>query len=147
MVCLFSLTSCGQQNSTTSNDNKPSIKYVDIYDVVKEAFVTNNGYTNELSKHMTEEVFKRINYNKYNENDPKYKKPLKVDFSLREVYQTKDNENNLVYVDMIHSIKITDANNKIVSGSWDAGITFTVKIAENEWYIIEDRQYADGRLR
>ncbi|WP_215831929.1 hypothetical protein [Pelorhabdus rhamnosifermentans] len=122
------------------------IKYVDIYDVVKDAFVTDNGYTNELSKHMTEEVFKRINYKKYNK-DTKYIKPLKVDFSLKEVYQTKDNVNNLVYVDMIHSIKVMDANDQIVTGSLDAGITFTVKITEYGWYIIDERQYADGRLR
>lgn len=121
--------------NSTINSDKPSIKYVDIYDIVKEAFVTDNGYTTELSKHMTQKVFKGINYTSYPVNDPRYAKPFKIDFSLKEVYQTKDHD--LVYVDMVHSIKIIDANSKTVGGSWNAPITFTVKITDNEWYIID----------
>lgn len=111
-------------------------KYVDIYDVVKEAYLANNGYTNEISKYMVEDVFKRTNYKHY-ENDPQYTKPLKVDFSLKEVYQTKDKENNLIYVDMIYTIVITDANGAMVRGSWKNHSTFTVKITDNGWIIID----------
>ncbi|MBU3178840.1 hypothetical protein KPL47_21245 [Clostridium estertheticum] len=38
---------------------------VDTYNVVKEGFLTNKGYSNELSKHMSEQVFKRINIYQY----------------------------------------------------------------------------------
>ena len=31
-------------------------KYVDIYNVVQEAFTTGKGYTNKLSKHISEKV-------------------------------------------------------------------------------------------
>ncbi|HID0780472.1 hypothetical protein NVT68_010970 [Clostridium botulinum] len=41
-------------------------KYIHVYDVVKEAFITDGGYSNKLSKHISEEVFKKINiYNNY----------------------------------------------------------------------------------
>lgn len=133
IICIFPLTSCSK-TSTIDND-KSYTKYVDIYDVVKEAFLTDNGYTNELSKHMTQEIFNRTNYKSYNVNDPKYIKPFKIDFSLKEVSQTK--ENDLVYVDMIYSIEIIDANTKTIGGSWGIPIQFTVKITDNGWYIIK----------
>ncbi|MBU3157359.1 hypothetical protein [Clostridium estertheticum] len=38
----------------------------DTYNLVKEAFLTNKGYTNELPKHMSQQVFERTNiYNAY----------------------------------------------------------------------------------
>jgi hypothetical protein len=76
-ICVF--TSCGKIN------NSSSIKEVDIYNVVKEVFLTDKGYSNELSKHVSQKVFKNTNiYNVYNVNDTEYKKPFKVDFSLKE---------------------------------------------------------------
>lgn len=112
-------------------------RYVDITDVVKEAFVTDNGYTDELSRYMMEMVFKRTNYKSYNVDDPEYTKPFKVDLTLKEVYQTKDKDYNLIYVDMIYTLAITDANGKIVGASEDTPVTFTVRIDENQWYIID----------
>ncbi|EET86877.1 conserved hypothetical protein [Clostridium carboxidivorans P7] len=39
----------------------------------------------ELSKHMSKDVFKKTYiYNAYPVNNPEYKKPFKVDFSLKE---------------------------------------------------------------
>lgn len=129
-------TSCGKNNK--SNDNK---KYVDIYNVVKETFLTDKGYTNELSKNISEEVFKKTNiYNAYNVNNPDYKKPFKVDFSLKEDSQNKVKD--IVYVKMIYSVKITDSQNKVIGGSSDIPITFTVKIMGNDWYITEKEEPA-----
>ncbi|GMA98226.1 hypothetical protein [Pelosinus sp. IPA-1] len=110
-------------------------KYVDIYDVVKEAYVTDNGYT-KFSKHMTEDVFKYINHTSYKEKANKRAQPLKINFELREIYQTKDKENNLIYVDMIYSLVIADANGEIITGAGNAHITFTVRVDENGWYIL-----------
>jgi len=137
LLCLFvifTLTSCGKITE------QPMTKYVDIHDIVKEAFVTDNGYTNELSKHITKTVFQSTNYKRYRVNGPEFTKPLKIDFSLEEVYQTKDNKNNLIYVDMIYSIEVTDANGKTVGGSWDIPITYTVKIDKNGWCIINKHE-------
>jgi hypothetical protein len=128
-IFMFTLTSCSK--TSTIDSDKSYTKYVDIYDVVKEAFLTDNGYTNELSKHISPEVFKHTNYKLYQVDASKHQK---INFSLNEVYQTK--ENDLVYVDMIYSIDIIDANGKNVAGSRNIPITFTVKTTGNDWYIL-----------
>jgi hypothetical protein len=106
-------------------------------DVIKEASVTDKEYTNGFSQHMTERVFKYTNYRKFPVHDPEFIKPFKVDFTLKEICQTKDNENNLVYVDMIYSIQVTDANIKSAGGGLNIPVTYTVKITSNGWYIID----------
>lgn len=84
---------------------------------------------------MEKDVFEHTNYKAYCRKDPEYIKPFKVDFKLREVYQTKDENNNLVYVDMFYTLLITDANGKsVVEGR--SRVTYTVKLNKNEWYII-----------
>jgi hypothetical protein len=109
-------------------------KYVDVYSVVKDAFLTDKGYTNELSKHMNSEVFNKTNiYNVYAVNEPNFKKPFKIDFSLEEVSQRK--LFNIVLVKMIYSVEIKDLNNQVVGGSRNIPITFIVRKANNEWYI------------
>ncbi|WP_163252772.1 hypothetical protein, partial [Clostridium sporogenes] len=116
-------------------------KYIHVYDVVKEAFITEKGYSNKLSKHISEEVFKKINiYNNYALNDPEYKKPFKVDFKLREDSQKKIN--NIVYVKMNYSVEIKDSQNKVIGGSRDIPITLTVKVTGDSWYIIEEEEPA-----
>ena len=125
---------------TVINKNS-NIKHVDITNVVKETFLTDNGYSNELSKHISQEVFKQTNiYNAYDVNSADYKKPFKVDFSLKEDSQTK--KNDLVYVKMIYSVSIFDSQNKSVGGSKDIPITFTVKNINGEWYITEKEEQA-----
>ncbi|AJD31110.1 hypothetical protein VT96_0211160 [Clostridium sporogenes] len=116
-------------------------KYIHVYDVVKEAFLTDGGYSDELSKHISKEVFEYINiYNTYPVNDPEYKKPFKVDFKLRENSQKKIN--NIVYVKMNYSVEIKDSQNKSIGGSWDVPITLTVKVTGDSWYIIEEEESA-----
>lgn len=111
-------------------------EYVDIYDTVKEAFLTDKGYTGEIPKHMSQEVFKRTNiYNAYNVNNPEYKKPFKVIFQLKKGSQKK--ENDKIYVTMTYSVEIKDSKDKTVGGSWNIPITFTVKKDGDNWYIID----------
>lgn len=122
--------------------NKNSnIKYVDITKVVKETFLTDKGYSNELSKHISQEVFNQLNiYGCYAVNSSDFKKPFKVDFSLKEDSQTK--KKDIVYVNMIYSVNIFDSQNKSVGGSTDIPITFTVKIINGEWHITEKKEPA-----
>lgn len=127
VVCLLPFASCAKSN--IKNFDQPKGKYVNIYDIVQEAFLTDGGYNQRIAKHMSEDVFNSINYNGY----PPHSKPSKVDFSLKEMSQTK--EDDLIYVDMIYSITIKDANDRMVGGSWDIPIRFTVKITADNWYI------------
>lgn len=110
----------------------------DTYNVVKEAFLTNRGYSNELSKHMSQQVFKRTNiYNAYQLNN---KETYKVDFSLKENSRIKIA--GIVYLKMTYSVKIIDLQNHIVGGSSDIPITFTVKNIKGDWYIAEKEEPA-----
>ncbi|MGO5073383.1 hypothetical protein ACTQ4K_05410 [Clostridium sporogenes] len=60
-------------------------KKINIYDIVKETFLTDKRYSNELFKHVSENVFKSTNiYTTFNLNNPKYNKPVKIDFNLKE---------------------------------------------------------------
>lgn len=116
-------------------------KYVDIYNVVKEAFLTDKGYSNELSDHMSQQVFKTTNiYNAYNVNSPSFRKPFKVDFDLKENSQNK--KNDVIYVKMTYSVTIRDSRNKIIGSSLHVPITFTVKTIEKEWYITQKEEPA-----
>ena len=110
----------------------------DTYNVVKEAFLTNKGYSDELSKHMSQEVFIRTNiYNSYSINN---KNTYKVDFSLVEDSRIKVLDK--VYMKMTYSVKITDSNNILVGGSLGIPINFTIKNINDKWYITEKEEAA-----
>lgn len=132
VMFVFLFISC---NRSTLNN-----KYVDIYDIVKKAFLTDKGYTDDLSKYMSNDVFRKINiYNAYPVNSPEYKKPFKINFDLREVSQIKDKD--IIYVKMIYSVDIKDSQNKTIGGSHNT-ITFSVKKDGNAWYIFEKEEPA-----
>lgn len=124
------LRAAGTQNSTYKYT-----KYVDIIDVIKEAYLAET-YTSELSQHMAEKVFNYANYKRFKTDDSQSVQPFKIDFELKEICQTKDNNNDLIYVDMIYTLILTNANGK-TSGAEDAHVTYTVKVDENGWYIID----------
>lgn len=135
-ICVF--TSCGKTNK---KNYTRYINEADFHKVLKEAFLTDKGYTDELSKHVSPAVFEKTNiYNTYNVNAPEYKKPFKVDFSLKEDSQSKVKD--LVYVKMIYSVEITDSQGKAVGGSKDILVTYTVENKEGNWYITEKEEAA-----
>lgn len=112
----------------------------DTYNVVKETFLTNKGYTDELSKHVVPQVFKRTNiYAAY--GGLNNKKTYKVDFNLKENSQTK--VAGIVYVKMTYSVKIMNLQGKTIGGSSDdVPITFTIKNIKGEWCIMEKSEPA-----
>jgi hypothetical protein len=139
-ICIFICTSCTLSNKNVDNKSADA-KEADIYNTVKEIFLTDKGYNDELSKYVSKDVFERTNiYCIYNVNSSEYKKPFKVDFYLKEDSQTV--KRDLVYVEMHYSAFITDSQNKAVGGSGDVPITFTVKKTENGWYIIDKHEAA-----
>jgi len=136
-LIIFTQGACGKQVKTEAP------RFVEINDVVKEAFLTDKGFSDELSKHMTKEVFNKTNiYNIYPVNSPEFKKPFKIDFSLKEISQRK--ENDIVQVYMIYSVMINDSNNKPIGGSGDIPITFTVQVQKtgSGWTIIKKEEKA-----
>ncbi|WP_125153443.1 hypothetical protein [Clostridium rectalis] len=114
---------------------------IDIYNIVKETFLTDKGYYDELSKHVSENVFKHTNiYTVYGLNNPKYNKPFKINFNLKEKLQHK--KNNLIFVKMIYTVEINDSQNNTIGGSYDVPITFTVKNENGNLYIISKEEKA-----
>lgn len=145
MFFIFIFASCGRniQNNTAKDDviQNADINKDEVYNVIKKAFITQNGYSNEVSKHMSKKVFEKINiYKIYSVNDPKYKKPFKVDFSLKQ--NSQESINNVVYVNMIYSVSIKDSQNKNIGASKDIPIKFTIKKINNTWYITDKKEPA-----
>ncbi|HCW54144.1 MAG TPA: hypothetical protein DG753_10485, partial [Clostridium sp.] len=100
-------------------------------------FVTEDGYSDELSKHMSEDVFKKINVvNTYAVNNAEYVKPVNVNFSLKEF--SRESRYNTIYVNMIYSVFITDSQDNSIGGSSNIPITFTVNRKDDDWYIVEE---------
>src|SRR5665648_450496 len=99
-LIIFTQGACGKQVKTEAP------RFVDINDVVKEAFLTDKGFSDELSKHMTKEVFKKNKiYNIYTVKSQEIKKPFKIEFSLKKISQRK--ENDIVQVYMIYSVTVS----------------------------------------
>jgi len=117
--------------------NIPEDGDVSIYNVVKEVFLTDKGYTNELSSYVSKEVFDHTNiYNCYAVNSSEYKKPYKVYFKLQEVSRKQGDEDDIVFLNMKYSVQIWDSKNQMIGGSMDIPITFTIKYTNGSWYII-----------
>jgi len=141
IVVLSGFIGCTDEDAKGIRKVKPNKnKYVDIYDVVKEAFITDKGYTDDIAKHMTKEVFDKTNaYKSYPVHKLEYIRPFRIEISLKQVAQHKDNEK--VIVDMKYSIKVIDSANKIVGGSGgdsaDIPIRFTVEKRNSDWVVVE----------
>ena len=109
----------------------------DTSKIVKEGLLTNKGYSHELSKHMSPQVFKRINIYTYEELNKK--RTYKMDFILMK--NSTSYKNGSVYVKMVYSLKIMDLqNNQIgpMSGSEGVTNTFVVKNIKGVWYITDN---------
>ena len=125
LVLLMTLTAC----STGATNN---VKYVDIYNIVKDAFLTDQGYTDEMAKSMAEDVFNRTNiYTAYRIEQRGIKKPLNIDFGLKEISQKKQGDKVSVY--MTYSASIYDTDHNLVGGAKDVQINFIVQIKDNGW--------------
>lgn len=134
IVLLMILTAC----STGATNN---VKYVDIYNIVKGAFLTDQGYSDEIAKYMAQDVFNRTNiYTAYRIEQRGIKKPLSIDFSLKEISQKKQGDKVSVY--MTYSAFISDADHKLVGGAKDAQIIFIGQIKDNGWYIVQKEEKA-----
>ncbi|WP_243275735.1 hypothetical protein [Clostridium tyrobutyricum] len=134
-IFTFVFTSC---NKNTQNNN---INRNEIYTIVKEAFLTQSGYSDKISKHMSESVFNKINsYKVYSLNDKKHKKPIKINLDLKQ--KSQETKSSIIYENMIYSITIKDSQNKTISSSWNVPIKFTIQTSNDTWYITNKEELA-----
>ncbi|MGE5627909.1 MAG: hypothetical protein ACM3X7_07300 [Solirubrobacterales bacterium] len=113
----------------------------DIYAVVKETYITDKGYSGEITQHMKMTVFNEINaYSKYRGDTSQYKKPYKVEFSMKEDSETLIG--GILIVKMTYSVNMKDSEDKSVGGSSNIPVTFTIKIIGDKWYILDKSEPA-----
>lgn len=134
-IFIFIFTSCNK------NAQNKTINKNEVYTIVKEAFLTKDGYTDKISKHMSKDVFNKINsYKVYSLNDKKHKQPVKINLDLKQ--KSQETKNGITYVNMIYTINIKDSQNKEISKSQNIPIKFTIKTVNNTWYITNKEEKA-----
>jgi hypothetical protein len=103
---------------------------IEIYQAVRYAFLTDDGYDEYLAANMTPDIFQSVSRNNY-QNLPY---PNKKELDLWLIFSI----NNLVsdgIVWMDYSFVIKDERNGIFTGSWGVPIRLSVK--RNGWQIVE----------
>lgn len=129
LILILPLISC--KNGTSHSQKIP------VYNVLKEAYITGQGYNEKLSEHMSKEMFELINqkivYEKY--CDKEYARPLKIDFRLEEVSQKR--VKNKAIEKVTYSVYVKDLHNNSVSDSVGIGVKFTIKVNGDSWYITD----------
>lgn len=116
-------------------------KYVNINNLVNQAYTSSKGYDADIAKHMARDVYNNSNgYILYKNIESK--KPLRISLKLTEVNQHKINEK--VYVYMLYDFYVRDANGKVVSASLQSPVVFTVTENNNNLYIEHAQEYIEG---
>lgn len=137
-IFIFIFTSCSKNTQNTQNK---SVNKNEIYTIVKETFLTKDGYTSEISKHMSKDVFNKVNsYKVYSLNDKKYKQPVKINLDLK--HKSQETKNGTTYVNMVYTINIKDSQNKEISESQNIPVKFTIETVNNTWYITNKEEQA-----
>ncbi|CAB1249121.1 hypothetical protein LN736_17110 [Clostridium sp. WLY-B-L2] len=109
---------------------------------MKKAYTTNDGYTKEISKHMSKNVFNKTNGFKVFKGNSKYKKPYKITF-----FELKQDSRkirlNKIYIYMRDSISVSDYNNKEIGGYRNGLVKYTIKKINNTWCITDSEILVD----
>lgn len=112
--------------------------YVDIDDIVKEAYISPRAYNSDMAKHISKDVYNSLNaYIYYNNNT--FKQPIKASLTLNEINQHKINGKIFVY--MQYDFQVYDADGKLASASWETPVIFTVGVDNNNLYIEKKQEF------
>ncbi|MFD3158794.1 hypothetical protein ACFIJ5_18445 (plasmid) [Haloimpatiens sp. FM7330] len=123
------------------NTNHNLVTKQEFYNFIKEAYITPNGYTKEISKHMPREIFDKVNAFETYRGNSTFKKPYKINmFELK--LTSKRTILKKTYLNMIYSVSVCDANNKEIGGSWNIPVKYIIKKVNNTWYIFDKQEEA-----
>lgn len=118
-------------------------KYVNIDNLVYEAYISKNGYDSNMKKHMDIKVFNSSNIREIHLSTIYIKVfgkvPDTIDFKLTEINQHKIN--NKIFVYMKYSYEVPDPSGKIESGVWNVPVVFQVVEKDGEPYIEKKTEY------
>ena len=111
-------------------------KYVDINSLVKKAYTSTGEYDFNMAKNFSKEVY---DYSNIYGNKSLHKGQIKILLNLNEISQHKIN--NKIYIYMICSIEVRDTNGKIIMGSWNDPVVFTVTQTSGNLYIEKAKSF------
>jgi len=111
-------------------------RYVDISSLVKKAYTSPGKYDFNMEKNFSKEVY---DYSNIYGNKSLHKGQIKILLNLNEINQHKINSKIFVY--MICSIEVRDTNGKIIMGSSDDPVVFTVTQTSGKLYIERAQGY------
>ncbi|MBX4260403.1 hypothetical protein [Clostridium estertheticum] len=113
-------------------------KYVNINSLVNKSYTSSKGYDSDIAKHMSKVVFDNSNgyimYELY-----QCKKPIKISFKSTEVNQHKINGKIFAY--MLYDFEMSDADGKLVTGSWQCPVVSTVTGTNDNLYIEKAQEF------
>ena len=87
LISIFIISFSAYNKFNYRNDSKNH--YVSIDNLVSEAITTISGYTDELSKHMSKNVYLKLNVYALYDKDSDNSDSIKVSLTLNEVNQHK----------------------------------------------------------
>lgn len=117
--------------------NSSQHHYVDINNLVKEAYTTNAGYNSEVVKHMSLDVYKKSNINEILKTEYPAKK---ADLIINEVNQHKYDGD--VYVYMLITLYVKDKiTDKVISAGIDIPVVFKVTNKDGQPFLADKVEY------
>jgi len=113
-------------------------KYVNINNLVNKAYTSSKGYNADMAKYMPKDVYNKANgYNIFKDYD--CKRPIKFSLKLTEINQHKIN--GKVYVHMVYSLDLLNANGISLVSSRNIPVVFTVTGTNDNLYIEKVQEY------
>jgi len=113
--------------------------YVDINNLVEEAYTTDAGYNSEVAKHMSLDVYKKSNINEIFKTEYPSKK---ADLVIKELNQHKYDGD--IYVYMKITLYIRDKiTNKVISAGIDIPVVFKVTNKDGQPFLADKIEYVN----
>ena len=116
-------------------------KYIDIDNLVYEAYTYKNGYDDNMKKHMDIKVFNSSNlYRRYNEKKSE-NPPTDISLSFKEINQHKIYGKIFVYMKYTLEMNTKYGSDIVHTGAWDNIVVFQLVEKNGEPYIEKRKEY------
>jgi len=110
------------------------ISTVEIYNLIKYSFLTNNSYNECLSRYISKDIFEGINKSHFFDDKIPSKKKLKL-YMLFSICNFK---NGIVW--MRYTFERKDLKNSVISGSYDVPMKIYIRREEWHWKIVKKEE-------
>ena len=116
-------------------------KYINIDNLVYEAYTYKNGYDDNMKKHIDIKVFNCLNlYRWYNEKKDE-NPPTDISLKLKEINQHKIDEKIFIYMKYTLEFNTKYGSDIVHTRAWDNIVVFQVIEKNGEPYIEKRKEY------